>query len=118
MGGRWPGTLRMHANEELGQRPAPPALAEQEPRPGRGKRCHSGPRGARSSQQPRARASQSPFQQLCGLLTGGVWSNIKAHYENYNISHRACPRRHLCTFEALSLVQLGRGGKYPFEFGP
>lgn len=87
------------------------ALAAQEPRPGRGTRCHSGPRGARSSQQPRSRASQSPFQQRCGLRTGGVWSDIKAHYENYNISHRACPRRQLCTFEALSPVRRGRGGK-------
>lgn len=87
-------------------------------RPGWGTRCHSGPRGARSSQQPGARASQSPFQQLCGLLTRGVCRDIKAHYENYNISHRACPPRQLCTFEALSLVQLGRGEKYPFEFRP
>lgn len=74
---------------------------------GRGRRCHSGRRGARSSLQPRSPVSQSPFQPLCGLLTGGGWSYIKAHYENYNIGPRACPRRQLGSFQALSPCSAG-----------
>lgn len=74
---------------------------------GRGRRCHSRRRGARSSLQPRSPVSQSPFQPLCGLLTGGGWSYIKAHYENYNIGPRACPRRQLGSFQALSPCSAG-----------
>lgn len=74
---------------------------------GRGRRCHSRRRGARSPLQPRSPVSQSPFQPLCGLLTGGGWSYIKAHYENYNIGPRACPRRQLGSFQALSPCSAG-----------
>lgn len=60
------------------------------------------PAGGSQLAQPRSPVSQSPFQPLCGLLTGGGWSYIKAHYENYNIRPRACPRRQLGSFQALS----------------
>lgn len=60
------------------------------------------PAGGSQLAQPRSPVSQSPFQPLCGLLTGGGWSYIKAHYENYNIRPRACPRRQLGSFQPLS----------------
>lgn len=73
----------------------------------RGRRCHSRRRGARSSLHPLSPVSQSPFQPLCGLLTGGGWSYIKAHYENYNIGPRACRRRQRGSFQALSPCSAG-----------
>lgn len=54
MGGRWPGTLRMHANEQLGQRPAPPARSQSRSRAPAGASGATQARGGRAARSSRA----------------------------------------------------------------